>query len=179
MKNTGKLVMVALFLCGAFFTPSISQAATIDEQRVALIEQLITILQAKVAELVAQLEAQQTQITSINQPVFGSSNMPTQNTYSISVTPEFGAGSWNTREGDDRFREGMVRFPITGEYKKATIVYYETNKPRKISDAKMDLAPDGVHGYFQPDTEYTYEIDATNDVGQVAHVEGTFKTGKY
>lgn len=179
------------------FTPSVSFAATVEEQRIVLIEQLISVLQQKVAVLIAQLEAQQKQITTINQPVFGSiDNMPTQTVpapFAVTISTEFGKGSWaeyqkrcggtgaETGEGcENRFLDGMVRFAVNGAYKHATIKYHPTGKtPTQAENAWMDLAPDGEHGYFQPNTEYTYTIEATNEAGQVAHVEGTFKTGKY
>lgn len=182
MKNTAKLVMVGLFMSVVLFSPSVSNAATVEElntQRIALIEQLISVLQQKVAALIAQLEAQQKQITTIQEPVFGSTK-PMPAPFTISVATEFGKGSWANQRGDEtgeeRFLDGMVRFVITGTYKKATIEYHEKGKAK---DGLMDLSFDGIHGYFQPNTEYVYTIEATNDAGQIAHVEGSFKTGKY
>ncbi len=178
MRHTGKLLMVALFVVSSVFAPIPAFAATQEElntQRIELINQLIVILQAKVAELTALLDAQQAQITTINQPVFGSVTMPTQS--AITVSTEFGKGSWDSRENDqDRFRDGMVKFIVNSSYKRATIEYHEKGKEK---GDLMDLSKDGIHGYFQPNTEYVYTIETTNDAGQVSHVEGTFKTGKY
>jgi len=183
MKNTGKLVMVALFVLVSIVAPFNASAATVEElntQRITLIEQLIEVLQAKVLELTALLEAQNKPVITTSEPVFGSVTPTIVSTPALTVSTEFGSGSWDSRENDDRFRDGMVKFTINGDYKKATIKYHPTGKtPTEAENGEMDLSPDGIHGYFQPSTDYTYTIEATNDAGQVAHVEGSFKTGKY
>lgn len=182
MKNTGKLVMVALFVLVSIVAPFNASAATVEElntQRITLIEQLIEVLQAKVLELTAILEAQSKPVIT-SEPVFGSVTPTIVSTPALTVSTSFGSGSWDSRENDDRFRDGMVKFVVNGDYKKATIKYHPTGKtPTEAENAWMDLFPDGIHGYFQPNTQYSYTIEATNEAGQVAHVEGSFKTGKY
>ena len=186
MKNFAKLLIVVLLISS--FVP-VASAATLDElnaQRIDLIEQLISVLEAKVAELTAQLNAQIAQNTT-PAPVFGSiSNNIVENTnYSVTVT--HGSGSWDTywkkckveikpESCADRFLDGMTKFVINEPYKKATIEYHITGKS---TEPVMDLAPDGVHGYFLPNTEYTYNLMITDAAGKESHVSGTFTTENY
>ncbi len=171
MTNITKAVVIAFFVAGAFITPNVIHAQTADEQRLALIEQLIALLEEKVASLVAQLEALQDEdgITSNSNQVFGS--VDSMQEYAIQVAVE----QQNT---------GTVKFTIQGDYKTATLTYYPTNDPsNKIENGNIfaDVAGDrkGLAGYFHPETEYYWSVNSKNESGQSAHAEGTFTTGKY
>lgn len=183
MKNTGKLVMVALFVLVSIVAPFNASAATVEElntQRITLIEQLIEVLQAKVLELTALLEAQNKPVITTSEPVFGSVTPTIVSTPVLTVSTSFGSGSWDSRENDDRFRDGMVKFVVNGDYKKATIKYHPTGKtPTEAENGEMDLSPDGIHGYFQPNTQYSYEMNVTGVDGVVQHLTGEFTTGDY
>lgn len=183
MKNTGKLVMVALFVLVSIVAPFNASAATVEElntQRITLIEQLIEVLQAKVLELTAILEAQSKPVITTSEPVFGSVIPTIVSTPALTVSTSFGKGSWDSRENNDRFRDGMVKFVINGDYKKATLTYHESGKvPTLAEQGKMDLSPDGIHGYFQPNTSYTYDIGITDMSDKESHVTGEFTTGSY
>lgn len=193
-----------MFVGLAFITPSISYAQTapsIEEQRVALIEQLIELLQQKVAVLIAQLEAQQAEITTLktNQPVFGGTTpmTDTPTPFTITATVEFGKGSWEERDErcnggrDDGtfdcandFLDGKVKFTVDKPYKSAMLTYgtskeNSTTLPLDIDIRTGQKGLTGQHGYFQPNTTYFWSIDAVNEAGEKAHTEGSFKTGKY
>ena len=183
MNKIIKRVGVALFIGIVVLTPSYSFAMTdqeVIEQRDALISQLISLLQQQIAILIAQLDAQK----STGSQITGNINPPTvmPAPYTITVTPQFGSGSWTeyhakcraTGDCADSFLDGVVRFDISGGYKSAMLTYKSAD-----SSETMGLTSTREHGYFKPNTEYTWSIDATNDAGQVAHDEGSFVTGSY
>lgn len=197
MTNTGKLVLVALFLCGAFLSPVYVQAQTLEEQRVALIEQLIALLEEKVAMLIAQMEAQQKEITTLKQPVLGSVNMPEAPApFTINVSTEFGKGSWDEFDKKCRgsvpevidtsydcandFLDGKIAFKFSEDVASIKLTYYPTSNPKEIVNTG-GLIPDGEFraGWFKPNTEYHWSITGKNKVGEEAHAEGKFTTGKY
>lgn len=170
-----------MFVGFAFITPSVSYAQVspgVEEQRIELINQLIAVLTEKLEGLIAQLNAQQVQINELKTPVLGSAIiMPT---FEIDVTTEFGSGSWENYEGGDDFLDGRVRFTLDKSVESARITYYPTSNPSE-SVTSGALYQNGAieAGYFQPETEYHWSIEAVNDSGQKAHVEDTFTTGKY
>lgn len=180
-----------MFVGLAFITPSISYAQvspTIEEQRVALIEQLIELLQQKVAVLIAQLQAQQAEINTLKQPVFGSTMTETPAPFTISASLEFGKGSWEERDQhcnggrDDGtfdcandFLDGMIKFTVDKPYKSAVLTYKQADGTgRVVTNSNLEKA-----GYFQPNTKYLWSIDVVNEAGEKAHTEGEFTTGKY
>ena len=187
MKNFAKLLIVVLLISS--FVP-VASAATLDElnaKRIDLIEQLISVLEAKVAELTAQLNAQIASQNATSTPVFGSVSNNTVESTNYTVTITHGSGSWDEywkkckvdvkpESCADRFLDGMTKFVINEPYKKATIEYHITGKS---TEPVMDLAPDGVHGYFLPNTEYTYNLMITDAAGKESHVSGTFTTENY
>lgn len=203
MTKTQKSVLVAVFLWTTLLIPAHTFAMTqaeIDTQRVALIEQLVAVLQEKLAELVAQLEAQQGEIIALkaSQPVFGSTTpAPVVAPYDFTVTSiEHGSGSWeeysqkchgaikdvidpsyNCQNG---FLDGTVRFTVSGEHKSLQLTYYPTNDPKTVVTTGA-IFQKGVAqaGFFFPETEYHWSITAKNKTGQTATKEGKFKTGSY
>ena len=183
--------MVALFVLVSIVVPFNASAATVEElntQRITLIEQLIEVLQAKVLELTALLEAQNKPVITTSEPVFGSVTPTIVTTPALTVSTSFGSGSWDeywekcNGGGDcsNRFLDGMVKFVINGDYKKATLKYHPTGKtPTESERGEMDLSPNGVHGYLQPNTQYSYEMNVTGIDGVVQHLTGEFTTGSY
>lgn len=178
--------MVALFVVSSVFVPAHAFAMTQEEintERIALIDQLIVLLQARVAELEVMLQQQLAAEQTNKAASFGSiapAQIMTQSIAPVEVQTTFGSGDWKDRQGDDNFRNGMVKFSIIGEYKKAILRYHQTGKtPTLAENGYMDLAPNGVHGYFLPNTEYTYNLVITDVAGKESHVSGTFTTGNY
>lgn len=197
MKHFTKRIAIVLFAV-VLLLPVRALAATPDEinaQRIDLINQLITLLQEQVVSLQAQLVAQQEDITTLKMPTFGSINMSDPTPYTVNVVTELGTDSridFNAQcrgdnpasDCDSRFLQGQVKFTIDAPYKKATISWKSSTTDSGINDFDTNTktnhqALTGVQSGFEPNTDYTWEVVATNDAGESAKTTGTFTTGSY
>lgn len=191
MKNTIKRGGVVLFIGMMFLFPSSSLAATQEEsklQKIELIKQLIQILTVQMQSLIELEKVDSNEQTIINKSSFGSTMQEEQTQFAITVSLEFGKGSWEEFDANCRgdrtpgydcsneFLDGVVKFVINEPYKDATIIYYPTDTPENKTETALNGA---MRGYFEGNTEYTWKIIARNKANESAETTGTFKTGDY
>jgi hypothetical protein len=195
-----KIAIISLFL---FLVPSISFAATLTPGQVNAILSLLEafgVNQQTIAIVETELNptATTTRPAATAASVIPASNSTTPSTptaYAIKITRAFGSGSWeeyNNQCGGgrtpnidaydcgNRFLDGIVRFTINQPFGTAVLTYYPVNNSsNKVTTGGLWIGNAAEAGFFHPNTEYAWQVTATNNANQTAADHGTFITGDY